>query len=87
MFQHTNFSKNLRNLTPLGQDLEKVATLLGVRKVLNLEDLEFPTLLDESDDRESIVLEYCAIMESEQARSLCRGYPLYIIQDIKDLCS
>lgn len=65
---YRNFSKDLCNLTPLGQDLEKVATLLGVRKVLNLEDLEFPTLIDESDDRESIVPSwrvnkpvYCAV--------------------------
>ena len=40
----------------LGNPTKEGATLLGIGEVLEIEDLKFPILLDDSEDREGIVL-------------------------------
>ena len=66
-------SNNLRNLSCSGKGLEKIGALLGVRKVLHLEELEFPILLDESEDADTIVLEGGATRGSAEGRPLRYG--------------
>lgn len=51
----------------------KLATLLGVRKVLHIENLGCPVLLDEIEDQESIVTEIGTINSVRNTRELCRG--------------
>ena len=70
---------DLRNICSLCQCLcspdVKVTTLLGVREVLALQNLEFPILLDEREDDQTIVLEPLGLAgDSANDGSLCRGY-------------
>ena len=74
-----NCSNNLRNLSllqQLGHSLVEVEALLGVRKVFELDDFELPTLFDESEDAETVVLELSTIRGSTEGRPLRRSYGL-----------
>jgi hypothetical protein len=68
---------NLRNSHSLGRNLGSSciegATLLGVGEVLNLEDLNFPILLDERVDDNSIVVARGTVDEGEYGCALRRG--------------
>lgn len=50
------------------------AALLGVREVLNVEDLEYTLFLYESDDEKSMVLELGALNRRPGGRELCQKY-------------
>ena len=56
-FLHVYRSNNLRNLPRLGHSLVEVAAFLGVRKVLKLEQLQFPILFDDGGDADTVVPE------------------------------
>ena len=73
VYFYINRPNDLRNLFLMGQGLVEVAALLGVRKVLTLEDLEFPILLYESEDANTLVLEHGAYMGSTHASPLYHG--------------
>lgn len=51
----------------------EVVALVMVRKVLELEDLEFTILLNKSEDADTVVFELVAIRGCTKARPLCRG--------------
>jgi len=51
-------------------------TPLGVAEVLTMEDLEFPILLDKSEDGHGIEVESVPAGGSKHTRGLCRGYVL-----------
>ena len=56
---------------------DEAVTLLGVTKVLAMEDLEFPVLLDKGVDEDSIPVERCPEGGREHARDLRRVYVLW----------
>jgi hypothetical protein len=68
---------NLRNSHSLGHNFGSSriegATLLGVGKVLKLEDLKFSILFDERQDAESIVVARGTVEEREYGCGLRRG--------------
>ena len=57
-----------------GNPSKEGGTLLGVGEVLQLEDLKFPVLLDESEDTERIIVELGAIDGCAHASDLRRGW-------------
>jgi len=78
-FTHVQFVDPL-NSYPLGRSLEKPndkgATLVEVDDVLTVEDLEFPILLDKSEDGDTIVIERGPGNGSDHYCDLRRGYVL-----------
>ena len=56
-----------------GNPSKEGATLLGVSKVLAMEDLEFSILLDKSDNGDSIVGERSSEGSGTDARGLCHS--------------
>ena len=68
------YSEDLRDDSPrLGSLGMEGLTLLGVREVLNLEDFEFPILLDERKDEDSIVVDCGAVTGVPHGRHLRRS--------------
>lgn len=51
----------------------RVCTLLGIREIFVVEDLEFPILFNESVDAEGIVVEFCTINSGNDECDLCRS--------------
>jgi hypothetical protein len=84
-FSNAQFSfihGNLRSRCLLGRNLGNCGieggTLLGVGEVLKLEDLNFPVLLDEREDEDTIVVPRGTINKSDPGCALrCSGQILW----------
>jgi hypothetical protein len=71
---------SLRRRCPFGYNLGsssiEAATLLRVGEILNLEDLNFPILLDKRNDDEGVVVARGTVDEREHACGLRRVHTL-----------
>ena len=68
---------DLRSKPPLGQSLGshrvKGVALLRVREVLDLENFEFPVLLDKGEDEDSIVVDCSTVSRGPHSCHLRRS--------------
>ena len=68
----------------LGDPSMEPSTLLGIRVILHIGDLEFPILLNKSEDCERIIVDLIAVDSVERDSMLCWSLDLTIWDDVTD---